>query len=107
MVSEEDCESHFEDLLLETIGDVLNQVFGENSAKTILRYVKKSSSSFDRSRIEIFAVALQKILGQGAVIIEDLILETLYPKLGLEFKWKKGYTFSDYIEELRKSALES
>jgi hypothetical protein len=105
MVSEEDYLACIDDLFLETIGDVLNQVFGENSAKTILRHVKKSSSlkweEIPR-RIEVFADALQKTLGIGAVIIEDLILETLYPKLGLEFRWKKGYGFWDYIEELRQ-----
>jgi len=103
--SEEDYSARVDGLLLETIGDVFNKVFGENSAKTILRHVKKSSSlkwgEIPR-RIEAFAGALQENLGQGAFIIEDLILETLYPKLGLEFKWKKGYSFVDYIEELRQ-----
>jgi hypothetical protein len=108
MVSEEDYLPYVDDLLLETIGDILKQVFGENAAKTILRHMKKSSSlKWEEipGRIEVFAESLQKILGQGAFIIEDLILETLYPKLEFEFEWKKGYRFSDYIEELRKKCL--
>ncbi len=51
-------------------------------------------------RGQVFADALRQILGSsGAVIIEDLILENFYAKLGLEFKWKKSYRFSDYVRE--------
>ena len=104
MVSEKVSLTCVDDLLLETIGDVLKQVFGENSAKILLRHVKKSYSlKWEEipKRAQVFSDALRNILGQGGVIIEDLILETLYSKLELEFKWKKGYGFSDYIKELR------
>ena len=104
MVSEEELLTCVDGLLLETIGDVLRQVFGENSAKILLRHVKKSSSlKWEEipKRAQVFSDALRNILGSGGVIIEDLILETLYSKLELEFKWKKGYRFSDYIKELR------
>jgi len=103
MASEEDPLTRVDGLLLETIGDVLKQVFGENSAKILLRHVKKSSLKWEEipKRAQVFSDALRNILGQGGVIIEDLILETLYSKLELEFKWKKGYGFSDYIKELR------
>ncbi len=93
-----------DDLLLETIGDVLKQVFGEKPAKIILRNIKKGYSlrwEEIPTKAQVFAGALQKILGSsGAVIIEDLIVEILYSKLKLEFKWKKGYGFSDYVREL-------
>ena len=104
MVSEEDYLPYVDDLLLETIGDVLNQVFGENAAKTILRHMKKSSSlKWDEipGRIEVFAESLQKILGQGAVIIEDLILETLCQKFGLELESNRNSGFKDSIMGLR------
>ena len=104
MASKEDPLTRVDILLLETIDDVLKQVFGERSAKTILRNMKKTYS-LKREEIpkrgQVFSDALQKTLGSGAVIIEDLIVETFYSKLELEFKWKKGYGFSDYIKELR------
>jgi len=106
MVSEEVPVTCVDDLLLETIGDVLKQVFGENAAKIMLQNVKKDYSlklEEIPKRAQVFSDALRNILGSGGVIIEDLILETLYSKLELEFKWKKGYTFSDYIKELRNS----
>jgi hypothetical protein len=54
------------------------------------------------NRIEVFVKALQKIFGKGSVIIENLIIENLYLKLDLTFKWKRGYKSTDYINELRK-----
>jgi len=105
MVSEEVSLTCVDGLLLETIGDVLKQVFGKSSAKVLLRHMKKSYSlNWEEipKRAQVFADALRNILGSsGGVIIEDLILETLYSKLELEFKWKKGYGFSDYVKELR------
>ncbi len=35
-------------------------------------------------------------------MIEILILKNLYHKLELKFENKKGYEFSDYINELKK-----
>jgi len=109
MVSEEAPVICVDDLLLETIGDVLRQVFGENSAKIILRNMKKSYSlKWEEipKRAQVFSDALRNLLGSGGVIIEDLILETLYSKLELKFEWKKGYRFSDYIKELRNGKFD-
>jgi len=93
-----------DDLLLETIDDVLKQVFGKKPAKILIQGMKKNyflEWEEIPSKVEVFADGLGKILGSGAVIIEDLILESLHSELGLELKWKKGYGFSDYIKELR------
>ena len=91
-------ERTFDDLLPETIENILKQVLGEVSAKVVLQYIKKS----DSLNREVFVDDLHKILGQGSVIIEDLILESLYSKLKLRFDEKEGYRFSDYIKELRE-----
>jgi hypothetical protein len=45
---------------------------------------------------------LPKVLGSGSIIIEDLILETLYSKYNLDIVWKKDYRFADYLTNLRK-----
>ncbi len=94
----------FDDLLLETIGDVLKQVFGEESAKIILQHVEKTDclkwEEIPKSA-EIFADALRKVLGAGSVPVENLILKSLYSKLELKFEENEGYGFSDYIKRLR------
>ena len=98
------CMRSFDDLLLETIDNVLKQVFGEESAKIILQHVKKTDClKWEEipKHAEIFADALRKILGAGSVPVENLILKSLYSKLELKFDEKEGYGFSDYIKRLR------
>jgi len=81
----------------------LKQVFGEEPAKIILQHAKKSAKWEENpKRVEAFAEALREILGSGSVLIENLILKSLYSKLELKFEEKKGYGFSDYVKELRE-----
>lgn len=109
MVSEEGSLSclrvrSFDDLLLETIDEVLKEVFGDESAKIILQHVKKSGSlkwEENPKSAEVFVDALRKILGAGSVPVENLILKSLYSKLELKFEKKEGYRFPDYAKELR------
>ncbi|MFQ6095521.1 MAG: hypothetical protein ACE5NN_05210 [Candidatus Bathyarchaeia archaeon] len=92
----------FDDLFLETIEDILKWVLGEAPAKIVLQRMKKVGS-LKSKRVEVLEDALQKILGQGAgLIIEDLILRSLYSRLELKFERIQGYTFSDYVKELRR-----
>jgi len=87
----------FDDILAETIDEVVKNVFEKDIAKIVLKYLKKNSSKKLNKRVRILADALPKILGESSVIIEDLILETLYSKCGLELKWKRNYRFADYV----------
>ena len=94
-----------DDLLLETIDDVLRQALGEEAVKIIYKYIE-NISHLEREEIaekpEVFPTELKRLLGSGALLIERLILKNLYSRLQLEFKEKKDYEFSDYIKELRK-----
>jgi len=92
----------FDGLLTETITEVVRNVFDDEIAEIILKYLKENTSGRLDEKVKIFADALPKILGVGSVIIEDLILETLYCKCALELQWKKGYKFTDYIMVLSK-----
>lgn len=98
-------QKEFDKLLLKTIDETLSKTLGEASKKSFLQDIMRSSSltwNEIPQRIQLFADVLHDL--DSSNIIEDLILETFYSKLGLEFKSKKGYTFSDYIEELRKKS---
>jgi len=44
-------------------------------------------------------------LGSAAPMIERMILENLYSKLGLKFEEEEGCGFSDYIKELGKGVV--
>jgi len=92
-------------LLPNMVDETLEQVFKKDSTKIIFDYIK-TKCHLKREEIaekpEVFSDGLERLLGSGAPVIEKLILKNLHCKLGLKFREKKGYEFSDYIEELRK-----
>ena len=95
----------FNDILVETIDEVLRDTLEDEKAEIILKYFKGTSSKKVDEKLQFSADALPKILAAGSVIIEDLILETLYSKFQLELKRKKDYTFAEYIMELRSNGI--
>ena len=92
-----------DDLLLDAVDKTMKQVFKEAGAKAIYNYLEKDCH-LRREEItkkpEIFSAGLVRLLDSGAPLIETLILENLYRKLGLRIEEKKGYEFSDCIKEL-------
>lgn len=92
----------FDDVVMQTIDEVVRNVFEDEIAETIFQYSRERGSEKVDDTIRALADSLPKILGTGSVIIEDLILEALYAKLGFEIKWNKDYRFPDYISELKE-----
>jgi hypothetical protein len=93
----------FEDTVNQTIKQIIRNVFeDEKVVESIFQYFQKASSNVMDENAQILTDVLPKILGSGAVIVEDLILETLYSKYNLDIVWKKDYRFADYLNELRK-----
>ena len=96
-----------ERLIMNTINDVIREVFNEEVARILFDNCFKNNSSvpFDQ-KLRAFEDSLPKILGSGAIIIEDLILETLYSRLGVKFE-REEKSFTDSIMELRLIRVES
>ncbi len=97
-----------DDLLLKAVDETLNQVFREEGTKAIYDYLE-NNSHMKREEIaekpEAFSAGLERLMVSAAQMIENLILKKLYSKLGLRFREKEGYEFSDYIKELSRSAV--
>ncbi|RLI43728.1 hypothetical protein DRO64_05265 [Candidatus Bathyarchaeota archaeon] len=96
-----------ERLIMDTINEVIREVFNDEVAKILFDnfFEKNSSVSFDK-KLRAFEDSLPRILGSGAIIIEDLILETLYSRLGVKFE-REDKSFTDSIMELRLIKVES
>jgi len=90
----------FEDMFKKTIDEVLKNVFEDEVAKVILDCVGDGKESNLDEMVQSLAEALPKILGSGAVIIQDLIVESLYSQCGQPLEWKKEYKFRDYVMDL-------
>ncbi len=97
----------FNELFLRTLDEVLTDVFSEKSVKKIFStmesvYQLKKEDIPDNTHL--LSRTLERIIGTGHLIIEDLVVENLYNKNGLDYENKKGYSFEDYIEELKNKA---
>jgi hypothetical protein len=93
----------FEDTVKQTIKDIIRNVFEDDEVvESIFQYFNKTRSNAMEEHAHILTDALPTILGSGSIIIEDLILETLYSKYNLDIVWKKDYRFADYLTDLRK-----
>jgi hypothetical protein len=99
-------EKDFDLVILKTIQGVLLNVFGEKSLRKI-RHAMKENYALEWQEIpeksEAFSYALKEILGRGAIIIEDLIVENLYTNFGKQLLWRNDFTFADYITNLNMS----
>ncbi|MEM2704410.1 MAG: hypothetical protein QXR45_14770 [Candidatus Bathyarchaeia archaeon] len=97
-------EERINKVIIDVAEEVMLSIFGRRGLESIIR-VMRERHCLDISEISdkphIFSEALHEIIGVGSIIIEDLIVENLYIRLGLEFHWKKGYKFQDYINEVK------
>ena len=93
----------FEDTVKQTIKEIIRNVFEDDEVvESIFQYFHKTRSNAMDENAQILTDTLPKILGSGSIIIEDLILETLYSKYNLDIVWKKDYHFADYLTDLRR-----
>lgn len=97
----------FNELFLKTLDEVLTDVFNEKSVDDIFNtmesvYQLKKEDIPDNAHL--LSKTLERIIGTGHIIIEDLVVENLHFKKGLDYENKKGYSFKNYIEELKNRA---
>jgi hypothetical protein len=93
----------FEKLFLEAVDEGLN-FLGESGKHMVLFHLERSYS-IKRHDIpekpEALAAGLEKIFGAGASVLQKLILESLYSKLGLKFEDKGDYTFAECVNHAK------
>jgi hypothetical protein len=74
-----------EDKVFGIVERVLNQVFGEKTARLILKYIEchysLSQSEFSE-KIDLFARGLEDFLSSGAYAVENKILDDIYSSYG-------------------------
>lgn len=97
-------EERIDKVIIDVAEEVILNVFGRRGLESIIQAIRERHC-LDLDEISdkphIFSEALHEIIGVSSVIIEDLIIENLFMRLGLEFRWKKGYKFPDYVNEVK------
>lgn len=94
----------FDESIVETIDVRLKQIFGEAGTVAIYNYLLSSLSLPQEEipkKLEVFAEGLDRFLSSGSKVVEKVILDGLYANFGRKLEFKKGYTFADYVNELK------
>jgi len=94
-------QDEFEKLFMEAVDEGLKSL-GE-SVRQMIFYHLENTYSVKRQDIpkkpKAFAEGLEKIFGVGALVLEKIIVKTLYSKLGLKYEDKKDFVFIDYLKD--------
>jgi len=91
-------------LIVNTVDEELKKIFGETATLVIYGYLENNLSLKRENipeKIELFSQGLDKFFGSGAYMLEKMILTNLYSSFGFNYQEKKGYTFVDYVTELK------
>lgn len=92
-------------MLLEAVDETFTHVFREAGAKAVYKFIE-NNCHLKREEIaerpDVFSAGLEKLLGSGAPVLQDLILKKLCCKLELKPAERDPSDFADYIKELAK-----
>jgi hypothetical protein len=94
-------EREFSRILFEAVDEGL-LVLGESGRKAVYFHLQNLYSIKREDipdKLEIFVESLRKIFGVGAEVIERAMARSLYGKLGLNYKEKKGCGFMAYLND--------
>lgn len=90
-----------EDLLVESIDEVLRDLLGTKVREAIYDYLERNyqiaRDLIPRNLVTFFTV-LDQICGKSSRIIGKAIASRLFAKLGWKFTEVKGFEFVDYLE---------
>ena len=100
----------FDQLLIVTIVEVLQESLGVLNAQIVFDYLAKKSCPIRElpDKLSIFSVEMRKLLGWdrgqllgSAAILEETIAKVLCLKLGVEFEEQIPIVLSKFVEKLR------
>jgi len=95
----------FRKALLEAVDSGL-QVLGESVRHVVYHHVERSSSLRREEipdKLEDFHTGLENLFGAGARVVERIIADRLYSKLGLKFEEHERRTLVDYVNDAKKA----
>lgn len=90
-------------IIITMIRKTLHNIFGRRVITSFNKALRAHSLRWEEIpyNSRLFSEILTKMVGRGDIIIEDLILETLYGEMGLRYESIEGYKFHDHVERLR------
>jgi hypothetical protein len=92
-------EKVFSSLLRDSIGDGIRAALGE----AILGVLAEQGLFDNASNPKEFHRKLQTVFGNGAIVIEKVVIKDLFRKLALPYISQEPFNYGDALEEARKA----
>lgn len=100
----------FDQLLVSTIREVLEESLGKENAQIVFEYLERRSCPLKEipKKLDVFSVEMRRLLGccegqflGSAAILEETIAKVMCFKLGVEFNERLPIILPKYTEKLR------
>lgn len=94
----------FNKLFTKLLDEQLKRVFGAPATSIIYNHLERNYSLKREEipeKLEAFNTGLTEFLSSGAQVIQKMILEKLYSHTGIKHQIREGYSFVDYVTEVR------
>ncbi|RLI46716.1 hypothetical protein DRO69_02435 [Candidatus Bathyarchaeota archaeon] len=94
----------FNKLLLKIIDEELKHIFGEVATSIIYNYLERNYSLKREEipeKLEVFTRGIEQFLGSGAQVVQKITLQKLSACSGVQCQVKEGYSFVDYVTEIK------
>ena len=98
-------QNSFEATVLDAVDNGL-AVLGESVRGAVYYHVERSFGIRREEipkRLEAFHEALGRLLGEGARVVERLVVRNLYGRLGLDFEEHQNWALVDYVDYAAKA----
>jgi len=99
--------NNFEKTVNEIVNDTLNEIFTETATRLIYQHLEMNYQLKPEEvaqNIDTFKEGLEKFLSTGALAVEGVITKRLYRQFKLKYENKQGWTFIDYMKNLKQQA---
>jgi len=96
----------YDDKVSKAIDKILRQIFGDEAALLIYKYLENQCSLRQDEiveKIDVFAKGLEDLLRSGAYVIEMKILEGMYSSYGLthRLEFERGRDQQDFVSQMK------
>jgi hypothetical protein len=100
----------FDQLLVSTIREVLEESLGKENAQIVFEYLERRSCSLKEipKKLDVFSIEMRRLLGccegqflGSAAVLEEAIAKIMCFKLGVEFNERLPIVFPNYTKKLR------
>jgi hypothetical protein len=89
----------FDDLMNETVETTVKLILGEGAGKALMFHLGARPSTSDGLE---FSQNLRRIAGNGAPVVETLILRSLYERMGIRYNENPHGSFEQQVRRARE-----